>query len=92
MAIVSDRKMIYERKIAELQAHLTEVGAHSREMYLNTLFSCGFFQTRMSLWSQEEPMDTDQSTNLLSSIQSEIAKYQLLIDEENQKLKKYRVC
>lgn len=27
MAIVSDRKMIYERKIAELQAHLTEVRA-----------------------------------------------------------------
>lgn len=37
-------------------------------------------------------MDTDQSANLLSSIQSEIAKYQLLIEEENQKLKKYKVC
>lgn len=36
-------------------------------------------------------MDTDQSANLLSSIQSEIAKYQLLIEEENQKLKKYKV-
>lgn len=36
-------------------------------------------------------MDTDQSANLLSSLQSEIAKYQLLIDEENQKLKKYKV-
>ncbi|XP_061095109.1 ubiquitin carboxyl-terminal hydrolase isozyme L5 isoform X2 [Conger conger] len=63
MAIVSDRKMIYERKIAQLQAQLTE----------------------------EEPMDTDQSSNLLSSIQSEIAKYQLLIDEENQKLKRYKI-
>uniref|UniRef100_A0A8C4XAX4 Ubiquitin carboxyl-terminal hydrolase n=1 Tax=Erpetoichthys calabaricus TaxID=27687 RepID=A0A8C4XAX4_ERPCA len=49
MAIVSDRKMIYERKISELQSQLTE----------------------------EEPMDTDQSSNLLSSIQSEIAKYQI---------------
>lgn len=40
---------------------------------------------------QEEPMDTDQSSNLFSSIQSEIAKYQLLIEEENQKLKRYKV-
>uniref|UniRef100_A0A8B9KW46 Ubiquitin carboxyl-terminal hydrolase n=1 Tax=Astyanax mexicanus TaxID=7994 RepID=A0A8B9KW46_ASTMX len=63
MAIVSDRKMIYERKISELQAQLSE----------------------------EEPMDTDQGGNLLSSIQSEIAKYQLLIEEENQKLKRYKI-
>nr|XP_034977763.1 ubiquitin carboxyl-terminal hydrolase isozyme L5 isoform X3 [Zootoca vivipara] len=62
MAIVSDRKMIYEQKIAELQRQLAE----------------------------EEPMDTDQSSNILSSIQSEVAKYQLLIDEENQKLKRYK--
>uniref|UniRef100_A0A673Y3I5 Ubiquitin carboxyl-terminal hydrolase n=1 Tax=Salmo trutta TaxID=8032 RepID=A0A673Y3I5_SALTR len=39
----------------------------------------------------EEPMDTDQSSTLLSSIQSEIAKYQLLIDEENQKLQRYKI-
>ncbi|KAG7220044.1 hypothetical protein INR49_018461, partial [Caranx melampygus] len=63
MAIVSDRKMIYERKIAELQTQLTE----------------------------DEPMDTDQSSTFLSSIQSEIAKYQLLIEEENQKLKRYKI-
>uniref|UniRef100_A0A8C2JF65 Ubiquitin carboxyl-terminal hydrolase n=1 Tax=Cyprinus carpio TaxID=7962 RepID=A0A8C2JF65_CYPCA len=63
MAIVSDRKMIYEKKIVELQAQLTE----------------------------EEPMDTDQSGNHLSSIQSEIAKYQLQIEEENQKLKRYKI-
>lgn len=36
-------------------------------------------------------MDTDQSSNILSSIQSEVAKYQMLIDEENQKLKRYKV-
>uniref|UniRef100_A0A667ZN42 Ubiquitin carboxyl-terminal hydrolase n=1 Tax=Myripristis murdjan TaxID=586833 RepID=A0A667ZN42_9TELE len=63
MAIVSDRKMIYERKIAELQSQLTE----------------------------DEPMDTDQSSTFISSIQSEIAKYQLLIEEENQKLKRYKI-
>uniref|UniRef100_A0A672QDW8 Ubiquitin carboxyl-terminal hydrolase n=1 Tax=Sinocyclocheilus grahami TaxID=75366 RepID=A0A672QDW8_SINGR len=63
MAIVSDRKMIYEKKIVELQVQLTE----------------------------EEPMDTDQSGNHLGSIQSEIAKYQLLIEEENQKLKRYKI-
>ncbi|XP_042321021.1 ubiquitin carboxyl-terminal hydrolase isozyme L5 isoform X2 [Sceloporus undulatus] len=62
MAIVSDRKMIYEQKIVELQAQLAE----------------------------EEPMDTDQSSNILSSIQSEVAKYQMLIEEENQKLKRYK--
>ncbi|MED6276586.1 ubiquitin carboxyl-terminal hydrolase [Characodon lateralis] len=63
MAIVSDRKMVYEKKIAELQAQLTE----------------------------DEPMDTDQNNTFLSSIQSEIAKYQLLIEEENQKLKRYKI-
>uniref|UniRef100_A0A8C7XNV8 Ubiquitin carboxyl-terminal hydrolase n=1 Tax=Oryzias sinensis TaxID=183150 RepID=A0A8C7XNV8_9TELE len=63
MSIVSDRKMIYEKKIAELQAQLTE----------------------------DEPMDTDQTSSFLSSIQSEIAKYQLLIEEENQKLKRYKI-
>uniref|UniRef100_A0A8C0U3S0 Ubiquitin carboxyl-terminal hydrolase isozyme L5-like n=1 Tax=Cyanistes caeruleus TaxID=156563 RepID=A0A8C0U3S0_CYACU len=63
MAIVSDRKMIYEQRIAELQQQLAE-----------------------------EPMDTDQSSNMLSSLQSEVAKYQMLIEEENQKLKRYKVC
>ncbi|KAM6065701.1 ubiquitin carboxyl-terminal hydrolase isozyme L5 isoform 1-T1 [Chlamydotis macqueenii] len=63
MAIVSDRKMIYEQKIAELQQQLAE----------------------------EEPMDTDQSSNMLSSIKSEVAKYQMLIEEENQKLKRYKI-
>lgn len=37
-------------------------------------------------------METDQSSNMLSSIQSEVAKYQMLIEEENQKLKRYKVC
>ncbi|XP_072294617.1 ubiquitin carboxyl-terminal hydrolase isozyme L5 [Eucyclogobius newberryi] len=60
MAIVSDRKMIYERKIAELQTQLTE----------------------------DEPMDTDQSSSFVSS---EIAKYQLLIETENQKLQRYKI-
>ncbi|KAL7984824.1 hypothetical protein Chor_003394 [Crotalus horridus] len=63
MAIVSDRKMIYEQKIAGLQRQLAE----------------------------EEPMDTDQSGNILSSVQSEVAKYQMLIEEENQKLKRYKI-
>lgn len=31
MAIVSDRKMIYERKIAELQTQLTEVSGKAKE-------------------------------------------------------------
>ncbi|XP_055020604.1 ubiquitin carboxyl-terminal hydrolase isozyme L5 [Boleophthalmus pectinirostris] len=60
MAIVSDRKMIYERKITELQTQLTE----------------------------DEPMDTDQSSSFVSS---EIAKYQLLIEAENQKLQRYKI-
>lgn len=45
----------------------------------------------LSSRSQDEPMDTDQSSTFLSSIQSEIAKFQLLIEEENQKLKRYKV-
>ncbi|XP_051867035.1 ubiquitin carboxyl-terminal hydrolase isozyme L5 [Pristis pectinata] len=63
MAIVSDRKMIYERKITDLQRQLSE----------------------------EEPMDTDQSSSVINSIQSEVAKYQMLIEEENQKLKRYKI-
>ncbi|CAH2313233.1 ubiquitin carboxyl-terminal hydrolase isozyme L5 [Pelobates cultripes] len=63
MAIVSDRKKIYEQKIVELQRQLAE----------------------------EEPMDTDQNSSLLGSIQSEIAKYRLLIAEENQKMDRYKI-
>ncbi|XP_017747080.1 PREDICTED: ubiquitin carboxyl-terminal hydrolase isozyme L5 isoform X5 [Rhinopithecus bieti] len=62
MAIVSDRKMIYEQKIAELQRQLAE-----------------------------EPMDTDQGNSMLSAIQSEVAKNQMLIEEEVQKLKDTRL-
>nr|KAF6395686.1 ubiquitin C-terminal hydrolase L5 [Rousettus aegyptiacus] len=61
MAIVSDRKMVYEQKIAELQRQLAE-----------------------------EPMDTDQGS-MLSAIQSEVAKNQMLIEEEVQKLKRYKI-
>lgn len=55
----------------------------------------GFIETVFFLFccvGQDEPMDTDQSSTFLSSIQSEIAKYQLLIEEENQKLKRYKVA
>lgn len=45
MAIVSDRKMIYERKIAELQTQLTEVSGSKRaqfreDMTNNNVFFC----------------------------------------------------
>uniref|UniRef100_UPI00398E6C7B ubiquitin carboxyl-terminal hydrolase isozyme L5 n=1 Tax=Pristiophorus japonicus TaxID=55135 RepID=UPI00398E6C7B len=40
---------------------------------------------------EEEPMDTDQSNSIINSIQSEVAKYQMLIEEENQKLKRYKI-
>lgn len=36
-------------------------------------------------------MDTDQSSALVSSLQSEVRKYQLFIEEENQKLKRYKI-
>lgn len=36
-------------------------------------------------------MDTDQGGNMLSAIQSEVAKNQMLIEEEVQKLKRYKV-
>ncbi|XP_075689619.1 ubiquitin carboxyl-terminal hydrolase isozyme L5 isoform X1 [Rhinoderma darwinii] len=62
MAIVSDRKKIYEKKMYELQKQLSEV----------------------------EPMETDHSS-LMNSIQSEIAKYQLLLEEEQQKTKRYKI-
>lgn len=62
MAIVSDRKKIYEKKISELQKQLSEV----------------------------EPMETDNNS-LINSVQSEIAKYQLLLEEEQQKTKRYKI-
>ncbi|KAG9483413.1 hypothetical protein GDO78_009368 [Eleutherodactylus coqui] len=62
MAIVSDRKKIYGKKISELQKQLSEV----------------------------EPMETDHNS-LVNSIQSEIAKYQLLLEEEQQKTKRYKI-
>ncbi|KAG8556322.1 hypothetical protein GDO81_018026 [Engystomops pustulosus] len=62
MAIVSDRKKIYEKKISELQKQLSEV----------------------------EPMETEHNS-LVNSIQSEMAKYQLLLEEEQQKTKRYKV-
>lgn len=90
MAIVSDRKMIYEKKIVELQAQLTEVRPSGRVRYI--VCDRVMKDAKSHYWClQEEPMDTDQSGNHLSSIQSEIAKYQLLIEEENQKLKRYKV-
>lgn len=97
MAIVSDRKMIYERKIAELQTQLTQVSWGSA--WSRSAASVGPPPQWWKIWRsdfppnlfQDEPMDTDQSSTFLSSIQSEIAKYQLLIEEENQKLKRYKV-
>ncbi|XP_044157212.1 ubiquitin carboxyl-terminal hydrolase isozyme L5 isoform X1 [Bufo gargarizans] len=62
MAIVSDRKKIYEKKMSELQEQLSEI----------------------------EPMETDHNS-LVNSIQSEIAKYQLLLEEEQQKTKRYKI-
>ncbi|KAG8556321.1 hypothetical protein GDO81_018026 [Engystomops pustulosus] len=62
MAIVSDRKKIYEKKISELQKQLSEV----------------------------EPMETEHNS-LVNSIQSEMAKYQLLLEEEQQKTKRYKI-
>lgn len=95
MAIVSDRKMIYERKIAELQTQLTQVsGGSGVRMTVRRLWAVNQTLERTDFCPnlfQDEPMDTDQSSTFLSSIQSEIAKYQLLIEEENQKLKRYKV-
>lgn len=88
MAIVSDRKMIYERKIAELQTQLTQVGWKAQLSGKTSPPGPQFWKRLISV--QDEPMDTDQSSTFLSSIQSEIAKYQLLIEEENQKLKRYK--
>ncbi|KAM4022618.1 ubiquitin carboxyl-terminal hydrolase isozyme L5 isoform 4-T4 [Anomaloglossus baeobatrachus] len=62
MAIVSDRKKIYEQKISELRKQLLEV----------------------------EPMETDHN-GLLNSVQSEIAKNQVLVEEEIQKAKRYKI-
>lgn len=55
MAIVSDRKMIYERKIAELQTQLTEVsgskGAESSaDMAKNNMFFY-FLPVKLHVWN-----------------------------------------
>lgn len=55
MAIVSDRKMIYERKIAELQTQLTEVSgskraASSTDMMENNVFFHSV-AVRLKMWN-----------------------------------------
>ncbi|XP_068098773.1 ubiquitin carboxyl-terminal hydrolase isozyme L5 isoform X2 [Hyperolius riggenbachi] len=62
MAIVSDRKKIYEKKICELQKQLAEV----------------------------QPLEMDHCS-LISSLKSDIAKFELLLEEENQKSKRYKI-
>lgn len=59
---------------------------------MDAVFKMLLFNLIKLFSQQEEPMDTDQSSNMLSSVQSEVAKYQMLIEEENQKLKRYKVC
>lgn len=48
MAIVSDRKMIYERKIAELQTQLTEVSGSKRRRF--SPFFSFFLPDKLHTW------------------------------------------
>lgn len=45
---------------------------------------------RFSSYLQVQPMEMDHCS-FVSSIKSEIAKYELLLEEENQKTKRYKV-
>uniref|UniRef100_A0A8C6LLA5 Ubiquitin carboxyl-terminal hydrolase n=1 Tax=Nothobranchius furzeri TaxID=105023 RepID=A0A8C6LLA5_NOTFU len=65
-----------------------DLGACNQDDWINAVPFLVELQTQLT---EDEPMDTDQSSTFLSSIQSEIAKYQLLIEEENQKLKRYKI-
>ena len=51
MAIVSDRKMIYERKIAELQTQLTEVSTEPCSKEGNVSLVIGYI---LFLWAIEK--------------------------------------
>ncbi|XP_041481630.1 ubiquitin carboxyl-terminal hydrolase isozyme L5-like [Lytechinus variegatus] len=68
MALITDRRMIYEKETSRLQDQLK------------------------ALQSQEELMDTDQSGPLSAdAIQSELSRYQLLQEEEDRKIKRFKV-
>nr|XP_054770156.1 ubiquitin carboxyl-terminal hydrolase isozyme L5-like [Lytechinus pictus] len=68
MALITDRRVIYEKETSRLQDQLK------------------------ALQSQEELMDTDQSAPLsVDAIQSELSRYQLLQEEENRKIKRFKV-
>ncbi|XP_071479968.1 ubiquitin carboxyl-terminal hydrolase isozyme L5-like [Diadema antillarum] len=67
MALISDRRMIYEKEISRLQEQLK------------------------TLESQGELMETNQSSPLsAAAIQSELSKYQLLVEEEDRKIKLFK--
>uniref|UniRef100_A0A8B9KW57 Ubiquitin carboxyl-terminal hydrolase n=1 Tax=Astyanax mexicanus TaxID=7994 RepID=A0A8B9KW57_ASTMX len=66
-----------------------DLGACNQDDWINAVRPV--IEKRIQKYFFSKPMDTDQGGNLLSSIQSEIAKYQLLIEEENQKLKRYKI-
>lgn len=68
MAIISDRRMVYESRIDDLRKQL------------------------ITLQEEGELMDTDQSEPLTeSAIQLEISKLQILVEEENLKVKSFKV-
>lgn len=68
MAIISDRRMVYERRIDNLRKQL------------------------VTFQEEGELMDTDQSQPLTeSAIQLEISQLQILVEEENQKVKNFKV-
>ncbi|XP_033643262.1 ubiquitin carboxyl-terminal hydrolase isozyme L5-like [Asterias rubens] len=68
MAIITDRRMIFQKKYDKLKAQLE------------------------TLESQGELMETDQSAGLsATSIQSELSRLTMLLEEENQKVNKFKV-
>ncbi|KAK7889797.1 hypothetical protein WMY93_025357 [Mugilogobius chulae] len=75
-------------QLTEVRTQLTEVRTQLTEVRTSlTEVRTQLTEVRTQL-TEDEPMDTDQSSSFVSS---EIAKYQLLIETENQKLQRYKI-
>ncbi|KAK7879530.1 hypothetical protein WMY93_033761 [Mugilogobius chulae] len=75
-------------QVTEVRTQLTEVRTQVTEVRTQlTEVRTQLTEVRTQL-TEDEPMDTDQSSSFVSS---EIAKYQLLIETENQKLQRYKI-
>ena len=84
MAVVSDRQMTYQKRIDEITKQI-QVSEHMYWIIFTLCFEVLLFINKKNKFSlQEGGMETDD-------LHSEVSKLQMLIQEESQKMTKYKV-